>query len=287
MKHLILFEAYGIDSNIENQVDEYFQKVKSNPDESVFNLLFRNDIENVFFKLIINPDIDVEGRFVETNTGRFEITIKNRDDVSTILHEVKHLDFRIRNKKLEQTVHYKAERILNNYADTPKALIEVFYLYDENEFQSKYHGYYKDFKIYCQDKITSKSTLQQIKYHWMKYLLSCNDSSWAYYLCDTEFKFENFISDKKLDLCLFRMIESGVNNSHDKLTWGKNWLVNNLKLIWSEIRKKLGFYSKEERREIDKLKRYFENQLQLKHKKFRRKFTRMITAIADQYGINY
>lgn len=287
MKHLKLFEAFGIDFNIESQVDNYFDKIKSEPNQSKFNFLFQNDRVNCYFDLIIDPKLDSEGKFIEYKDGRLEVRIKDRDDVSTLLHEVKHLDYRIKNKKLAQTVYYKAKEILNNYSNTPSDLIVVFYVYDENESQSKYHGYYKEFKEYCKDKIDSDSTFTQLKNLWPKYLLSCSDTTWCYYLVDQKFKFSNFISDKKLDNCLYQMLEAGVMKTPDIFKWSKNWITNNIKYIWHQVRTKLGIYTKEERVEMDKLKKYFESTFQQRHERMKRKFTRMILLVAEQYKIKY
>lgn len=287
MKHLKLFEAHGIDLDIENQVDKYFDEIQKNPDRTDFNFLFQNDQANTFFKLRIDPSIDSEGKCIEGSGDYFEIVIKKRNDVATLLHEVKHIDFRIKNKKLYQSVYYKAKEILNNYTDTPQVLAEIFYLYDENEFQSKYHGYYKEFKLYCKDRLTPDSNLDKVKYLWMKYLLSCDDKSWAYYLVDKEFKFGHYISNKKLDECIYQMIEAGITEKSDLFKWSKNWLVNNIKLLWNQFRKKIGYYTKEERVEIDKIKKYFETVFQQRHTKYKRKFSRMILLVADQHQIKY
>lgn len=287
MKHLKLFEAHGIDLDIEDQVDKYFDEIQKNPNRTDFNFLFQNDQANTFFKLRIDPSIDSEGKCIEGDGDYFEIVIKKRNDVATLLHEVKHLDFRIKNKKLYQSVYYKAKEILNNYTDTPQVLAEIFYLYDENEFQSKYHSYYKEFKLYCKDRLTPDSNLDKVKYLWMKYLLNCDDKSWAYYLVDKEFKFGHYISSKKLDECIYQMIEAGITEKSDLFKWSKNWLVNNIKLLWNQFRKKIGYYTKEERVEIDKIKKYFETVFQQRHTKYKRKFSRMILLVADQHQIKY
>jgi hypothetical protein len=286
MKHLKLFEAFGIDLDIEDQVDKYFDEIQKNPQISDFNFSFQNEKDSTFFKLRIDPSINSSGEFIEGD-GYFEVVIKNRHDVETLLHEVKHLDFRIKNKKLHQSVYYKANEILKNFTDTPKVLAEIFYLYDENEFQSKYHSYYKGFKLYCKDKLTSNSNFDKVKYLWMKYLLSCNDKSWVYYLIDKEFKLSNYISNKKLDACIYQMIQAGITEKPDLFKWSKNWIINNIKLLWNQFRKKLGYYTKEERSEIDKIKKYFETIFQQRHTKYKKKFSRMILLVADQYQIKY
>jgi hypothetical protein len=121
----------------------------------------------------------------------------------------------------------------------------------------------------------------------MKYLLSCDDKSWAYYLVDKEFKFGHYISNKKLDECIYQMIEAGITEKSDLFKWSKNWLVNNIKLLWNQFRKKIGYYTKEERVEIDKIKKYFETVFQQRHTKYKRKFSRMILLVADQHQIKY
>ena len=286
MKHLKLFEAFGIDLGIEQQVDSYFDEIQNEPEKSKFNFLFRNDQVNCYFDLTIVPNLNSEGKLVEQG-GKFDIYIKNRNDIATLLHEVKHLDYRIKNKKLYQTVYYKAKEIISNYQDTPKIMFEIFYLYDENEFEAKYHGYYKEFKEFCKDRLDENSNIQKVRYLWFKYLLACDDKSWTYYLVDKEFKFSNFISDRKLDECLYQMIQGGITKKEDLFKWSKNWILNNLKFLWIRFRQKMGIYNKQERTEIDKLKRYFEYTLKQRHERMRRKFTRMILPVANHYKIKY
>lgn len=290
MKYLKLFEAFGIDSNIEDQVDEYFSEIKSNPNKNEFNFLFQNDIENTFFKLKIDKNFETSGKFSLVFNSRYKeynITIKDRNDDSVLLHEVKHLDYAIKNKNYFNKMENKAREVIKGFKDTPECLNNLFYLYDENEFESQYHGYYKEFKNFCKGKLNSQSKLTDVRNLWYKYLTSCEDRSWTYYLIDIDFKFDYYISNRKLNKCLYSMIESGITNSPDKYKWGKNWIINNIKLSWHQIKKELGIYSEEEKLQINKIRKYFETIFQQRHSKFRKKFTRMILLVADQYGIKY
>jgi len=289
MKHLKLFEAFGVDFSIESQVNEYFKEVQDNPDKLKFDFLFKNGTGNYFFKLIIISNHGAAGSFMDSiPSSEFIIILKDRNDKPTLLHEVKHLDYRTKNKKIYQKVYYKANQILNQYPDAPATLVEIFYLFDENEFQSKYHGYYSEFDNFIKNKVSDSTTIDDLKILFAEFLTKgTDDRSWIWYMYNKKIRFTDFISKKKLDICFYNMLEESVKDKINPYNWSKSWIVNSIKLAWYEFRKRMGSWTPEERKEIDKLTNYFEKEIQQRQSKFHRKFVRLIPLMAKKYNIKY
>lgn len=136
-----LNEKLGISQDMEQQVDDYMKTIRSKPISKVFKLLYKCDLGNYYFKLVIDPKITSEGYFTSdpSSITGLEIHLKDRDDESTLLHEVKHLDYYLRKKGKTKTIYDRMERSVSNSDKTKVsqrtlALLEhIFYIYDENE----------------------------------------------------------------------------------------------------------------------------------------------------------
>lgn len=158
-----LLESQGINKSLEDQVDDMFNVVNlpGNKDKKVFNMVYHCNGINTFFilqygldKKIHNngPMLSEEGAAgyfnisKDADTGRIldiRITIDQKSNKSTLLHEVKHLDYSIRNNKWENNIFYKERNKIQSFnSKSYKSIRTIFYLYDKNEFEAKYHGYY-------------------------------------------------------------------------------------------------------------------------------------------------
>jgi len=157
MKYLQRFdERLGISQDMEQQVEGYMKTIRERPISKVFKLLYQCDLGSYFFKLVIDPKMEPNGYFTGSSTfvGDLEIHLKDREDESTLLHEVKHLDYYLRKKGRTKNIYDRMERSIpasdkTKVSQRTLGLLEhIFYIYDENEFQSKYTSFYKSFDLF-------------------------------------------------------------------------------------------------------------------------------------------
>ncbi len=93
-----LNERLGISQDLEQQVEGYMKTIADRPQSNTFDLLYQCDLGNYRFKLIIDTKLDNEGYFTgdHGSIGGMEIYLNDREDESTLLHEVKHLDYYVK-----------------------------------------------------------------------------------------------------------------------------------------------------------------------------------------------
>ena len=105
MRYIKLFEKWGINKELEDLTDEYMTSIKNNPEQNDFNFVFYHELGNYLFKVKIkelggkkegNITYDVAEVNGKKRTSNFVITLSDRNDKSTLLHELKHFDRIIR-----------------------------------------------------------------------------------------------------------------------------------------------------------------------------------------------
>lgn len=293
MKYLKPFnEKFGINKDLDDQCRNFFKKVQENPQENNFNFILKNEKGEYPFELKVGTfDGGTHGRFNlilndDKSIKKTLIYLKNRNDYSTFLHELKHLDYATRKRNFYKDVFHVAKDKLSELRNHPLVLAhEIFYLLDKNEFESRYHGYYVDFDNFISKNISKNPTPGEIYSLFERFLIhvtnSDKDLSWTWYVNDREFKFENFF--KKDDLnSLFRIIS--------KTDFYKDEYKNVFRYIKSIIKRafKLTFkiYTKEELLDIERTKKMYETQINKRLPNYRKKFFKLVPLMVDKWVNN-
>lgn len=304
MRYLLKFnERLGISLDIENQVKGYMTKIKNNPDKNHFNFLYQCDKGNFFFTLDIKDlpignegSLSVESDDENKNGDIFIITISDRSDESTLLHEVKHIDFYLNQKKCFNNIYYKFLNKLDDLKDelkvNPTKLKEIFYVYDRNEFESKYHSYYKDFDNFLLDLIKNgylkdkKIEPIDIKICFYSFLSKTEDKSWTWYTYVTNFKFTDYMHKKDINNLFLSLIkDKNIELSGKDLIYSINLYKDVYKYLKNKIFKifKIDKIKKEDQDKIDKLVNYFESDIRKINKIYRKKMYRLIPLMIEKY----
>ena len=291
MKYLQRFdERLGISQDMEQQVEGYMKTIREKPISKVFRLLYQCDLGNYFFKLVIDPNIDSEGYFTGSpiSIGDLEIHLKDREDESTLLHEVKHLDYYLRKNGKTKTIYDRMKRSVSNSDKTKVsqrtlALLEhIFYIYDENEFQSKYTSFYKEFDIFL-SKQNKNFTTSEIKNIFFDYQQWTEDDTFSWYTVTSDY---NFTFDKFVYKDELRVVFNYIISEHSRRTF-KNPYLDFFSYLVADIKKniKIRFklFTGKEKLEIEKAIRFFEKDINKRIQKYKKRMSRIVTLACEKY----
>ena len=295
MKYLQRFdERLGISQDMEQQVEGYIKTIREKPISKTFRLLYQCDLGNYFFRLVIDPNIDSEGYFTGSSTsiGDLEIHLKDREDESTLLHEVKHLDYYLRKKGRTKNIYDRMERSVSNSDKTKVSqrtlllLEHIFYIYDENEFQSKYTSFYKSFDLFL-SKQNKDFTTSEIKELFLDSKQWTKDSVFSWYTVGwgQEANY-NFTFDKFFDKDELRVVFNSIISEHSRRTF-KNPYLDFLSYLVADIKKnikiKFKLFTNKEKIEIEKSIRFFEKDINKRIQKYKRRMSRIVTLACEKY----
>jgi len=294
-------EALGIDKDIESQAQEIYKKIKhSNKNE--FSFILYETSGNYFFKLIIGKfDKTASGRFIISDDNKeMTVLLKDRNDYSTLLHEMKHLSRAIKNKGSHfNDFIYKTHKLISNMdlkdKDPIKAQKQIFYVYDKDEFEAKYHGYYVDLDIYLKkivdikkqspnDKSVSKDFIIDVI---KGFLNTCDDMTYTWWVgyfngekVSKEFNFSNYLKESDINRLFYLITKKDFKPGYSYTDMFKE-IYFDLKNI---LKTKMNIYSKEDKVLIQKYRKSFELEINKRKKVFSKKFYRLFSIMVDKYA---
>jgi hypothetical protein len=283
-------ERLGISQDMEKQVEGYMKTIREKPISKTFKLIYQCDLGSYSFKLIIDPKLDCEGYFTGDNAsvGGMEIYLKDRENESTLFHEVKHLDYYLRKKGKTKNIYDRIQRSISN-SDEKKVskrtlglLEHIFYIYDENEFQSKYTTFYKDFDLFL-SKQNKDFTTTEIRELFFDYKKWTEDSTFGWYTVasDYDFTFDKFVDKDEL-----RVVFNYIISEHSRRTF-KNPYLDFLSYLVSDIKKniKIRFklFTDKEKEKIEKAIKFFEKDINKRIQKYKKRMSRIVTLACEKY----
>jgi hypothetical protein len=294
-------EALGIDKDIESQAQEIYKKIKhSNKNE--FSFILYETSGNYFFKLIIGKfDKTASGRFIISDDNKeMTVLLKDRNDYSTLLHEMKHLSRAIKNKGSHfNDFIYKTHKLISNMdlkdKDPIKVQKQIFYVYDIDEFEAKYHGYYVDLDIYLKkiidikkqspnDKSVSKDFIIDVI---KGFLNTCDDMTYTWWVgyfngekVSKEFNFSNYLKESDINRLFYLITKKDFKPGYSYTDMFKE-IYFDLKNI---LKTKMNIYSKEDKVLIQKYRKSFELEINKRKKVFSKKFYRLFSIMVDKYA---
>lgn len=289
MRYIKLFEKWGIDKSLEDLTDEYMRYIKKNPDKNEFNLVFYHELGNYVFKVKINDlgnkkegniTYDVEKVNGKERISNFVITLSDRNDRSTLLHELKHFDRLVRvgsDKSVTRTVLKWTNHIDNDFNPGIKSL---FYLLNDDEFEAKYHGYYSKIDEYLQENLidnpTREDVINQINF-FLK--LPTTDKSYTWWKSEKYIKFSNYGDEKYVE----KVFDLLINGEITPMVIPSLNMRELYKSVKTYLRQKLGIKTKLEKEQISKAINFVEKLINKNKEKYRKKFNRIYSIMVDKY----
>lgn len=224
MKHIKQFEALGINKDLEEQAKRIYDIIVSKSETNTFSFIYHHLTKgNTIFRVIIDKDDkylddrsqgrfssdykegDVEG--VWFDVGKYEIYLKVRNDFKVLLHEMKHMDYRMSHPKIDiDEILYNGKRIFNDENISSfeenkglNSIKSVFYLMNEDEFEAKYHGYYIEIDEFLKEHLPINPSPQYIVDCINIYLKAPDtDKSYTWWSTISDSKLESFMSRENL-----------------------------------------------------------------------------------------
>ena len=267
MKYIKLFEGFGINKGVEYWAQEYFYEIqKSNSDK--FHFKYSNDKGEFEFDLTISQRSKYnKGHFsYQTGINDMVINIADRNDYSTLLHELKHLD---RFTRVAKTGSLRKLKQWSGLLEDNK-LNTIFYLLDPDEFEARLHGYYSDLDKYLSKNVPSDADNKLVFKYVKQFLRETDDVSWGLYQSRSEIKVQNFADEDYLKRLFIALIEGDAVKKYS------------LKYLKNIIKSIVGM-NKFDNEYYEKTIRYINKILNKNRLKFKKKFDRMVYGLVDKY----
>lgn len=289
MKYIQSFnEKFGIKNRLSDQVDGYFQHIQENPDKNEFTFYYAYDRLNMKdiiqkFTVKIGKLKGLEGQYsFDKKTKETTILLGDRNNKSTLLHELKHVDYALYKDGFYNDIfHVAKDRLEKNLSKKDKLNYaqEMFYLLDQNEFEARYHGYYIDFDEFIKNSQINNPTPGQIYDLFEKFLSQTSDVSWTWYVKDDEFKFEDYFSN------------SLINRLFNQFVYTKDFYSDEYENMFKYIksifkksyRKIFNSYTDEEIIEIKKTKKLFERKINQRLPKYKKKLFKLVSLMIEKW----
>lgn len=277
-------ERLGINDSIEQQVDLYMQEIKDNPDKNEFEFTYNlNGRKYPFTLKIFKLEKGTYGKF-KIDKGIAEIHLLDRDSKSVLLHELKHLDYFIRRNNCFNTLlkvaHDKLSSIKNN--DELSLVKNYFYLYDQNEFESRLHEYYINFDNYVSERIDQVSKPSDIYDLFEEYLSKSKDKSWTFYIRIENFKFEDLLSDRQINRLFINYIIQDNKYNYSDINDILRYIRLNFKKLTNFV---LNKYNEEDLKKAKKIKKEIEYKINKKIPIYRKKIYKLVTLVGEKHNL--
>lgn len=185
MNHILLFEKWGISNELESTAKKFHSEIlNSESNEFVFNFM------GGLIKVIVGgypgtKNKNMLGQYYHYNNT---IYLKDRGDYPTFLHELKHAERA--NKSYSKSFTKRASAWMDINSPPKQDLFMVFYIYDEEEFEAKYNGWYAYIDDYLKNNPlvkydpSSDDIINLVNEAFDK----CPDKTWIYYKSPIEIK---------------------------------------------------------------------------------------------------
>jgi hypothetical protein len=275
-------EKLGISSNVEEECNRIFDEIHRYKKQKQYYLFYKNDIGAFPILLIHNPKLNQEGYFqgsMDANSKPYNciIGLKSLDDKSTLFHELKHLDYYIKNKNSNKEVIKKYYDNIDAKSKKYDIIKNILYVFGENEFQSKYHDLYFNFNEYIKTHISDNPSSKEIIQLFNSFLTSYKDKTFTWYLKQDELKFRDYLKEDELYYCFYHLINDGyLSKILDIYTELRSYLVylnlNKHQLFSNKEKEKINKF-------ISDLEKYINNKTPI----YRKKVMRLISLMTDKW----
>jgi hypothetical protein len=284
MKHIKVFEKWGINQEVEDSAKYYVQQMLNEPNKNKYTFTYYSSKGDYDFDIIIYKfkDKNKSGDFEyyhsnnsDNKTSDYTIRITKRDDIGTLIHELKHFDRHLR-KGINTDMLSVGTNIMHNMKTT-KQMQQIFYLFNIDEFEARYHEYYSEIDDYLSKNLkenpTNKEVVEMINY----YLKHIDNKTYLLWKIDFNIDILNNSNKKEL-IKLFNKI---LDNKPLLPIVNFNDLKGTYKSLVRFIKSEIGMEVTPEN--FNKLVKKLNSQINKNKEKFNKKFNRLYSIMVDKY----
>lgn len=282
MKYIKLFEKWGISQEVEDSAKYYVQQMLREPDKNKYTFTYYTDKGECDFDIIIDNFLDPKqyGQFSyddqNNKTSNYTIQITRRDATNSLIHELKHFD-RFLKKGPNTDMLSKGTAEMDDLK-SPSTMRQIFYLFNIDEFEARYHGYYYSIDKYLSENLKENPNSKDVTSMINFYLESVtNDKTFKLWKIDFNIKMLNNSKKKDLIKVFNRILDNNFYLPELNIKDIKGTYKSLVKFIKSEI----GMQVTPEN--FDRLVKKLDIQINRNKEKFRKKFNRLYTIMVDKY----
>jgi hypothetical protein len=282
MKYIKLFEKWGINREVEDSAKYYIQQMLKDPFKNKYDFIYYLNDTKIIICIVIDKfkNTNQQGEFryklnKNNETSNYVIQLERRDDISTLIHELKHFDRHIR-KGIDYHILDKGNNEIQNLK-VSDFVRKIFYLFNTDEYEARYHEYCHDIDKYLSENLkenpTSKDVILMINF----YLESVGDKTYKVWKIDFDINILE-ISTKKELIKIFNKI---LNNKPLIPRLNFNDIKGTYKDFVKFVKHKIGMEVTNDN--FDKLAKTLNIKINQNRKKFAKKFDRIYSIMVDKY----
>lgn len=284
MKYIKLFEKWGISQEVEDSAKYYVQQMLKNP-KNKYIFIYHSQKGDYYFEIIIDKfkDPRQNGEFtydIDRNsdkTSGYTIQITKRDDIKTLIHELKHLDRHLR-KGINTDMLSTGTSEMDKLKIESTSIKQIFYLFNTDEYEARYHEYYYGIDKYLSENLkenpNSKDVISMINFY-----LESVVSDKSYKVWKIDFNIDILKSSKKKDI--IKIFNQILDDKPFLPRINFNDIKGTYKALVRFIKSEIGMQVTPEN--FDKLVKKLNLQINRNKEKFRKKFNRLYTIMVDKY----
>jgi hypothetical protein len=285
MKYIKIFEKWGISKEVEDSAKYYVQQMLKEPNKKKYTFVYYSEKGDYNLDIIIDKfkDKNQYGEFTysddensENKTSGYYIKITRRDDIKTLIHELKHFDRLLR--KGPNTDMLSVGTIKMDDLKLSDLVKQIFYLFNTDEYEARYHEYYYGIDKYLSENLkenpNSKDVISMINFY-----LESVVSDKSYKLWKIDFNIDILRNSTKKEL--IKVFNKILDNKPFLPRINFNNIKGTYKALVRFIKSEIGMEVTPEN--FDKLVKKLNLQINRNREKFRKKFNRLYTIMIDKY----
>lgn len=286
MKYIKLFEKWGINQEVEDSAKYYLKVMSKPPLKSKYTFIYSCDNVNYTFDIIIKKfkNEKQKGEFsyymkntTSDDTCDYTIQLSKRDDYNTLIHELKHFDRHIR-KGINKDILSKGTLVIDKLNKISGNTAQIFYLFNIDEFEARYHGYYTDIDTFLSKNLkenpSNKDVIDMINYY-----LNIEETDKTYKLWKIDFNIDILKNSSKKEL--IRIFNGILDNKPLLPMINFNDLKTTFNSLMNFIKSEIGMEVTPEN--FDRLVKKLNHKLNRNRENFGKKFKKLYTIMVDKY----
>ena len=286
MKHIKVFEKWGINQEVEDSAKYYHQEMLRDPDKEKYRFTYHSSKGDFDFDIIIGKfkNSNMYGEFVyynnedsENKTSGYYIKLTDINDLSTLIHELKHFDRHLRKGPNTDILSLGTMKMSN--MKVSQLTYKIFYMFNVDEFEARLHEYYLNIDDYLSKNLKKNPTSKDVVTLVDHYLEKVDDGTFKIWKIDFNIDITKNSTKKEL-INIFNEI---LDNKPLLPNLNFNDIKGTYKSLIRFIKSQIGIEVTIDN--FDNLVKKVNLEINKNRKKFNKKFNRLYSVMVDKYTV--